>query len=85
MANTCVIKRDASAKELVLEVVDPTGAVVATAGRIVIALTNPALAPANYQELAIRETKGCNDAGDTVYCMVLRTKWYDTAVLPDQD
>lgn len=83
MANTCVIKRDADSQELVVEVVDPTGDVVATAGRIVIALENPAQAPVGYQEVALRETKGCDDSGNTVYAMFLRTKWYSAPVLGD--
>jgi len=38
MANTCLVKRDPANKQLLIEMKDDTGAVVASSGRIVLAL-----------------------------------------------
>jgi hypothetical protein len=85
LANTCVISRDPENQKLVIEVVDELGDIVATAGRIVVGLLDVADAPVGYREALFRETKGCDDAGNPVYAMFLRTKWYPTAVRDDQD
>jgi len=76
MANTCVIKRDAENKRLVLEVVDAAGAVVATAGRIVMDLSDVDDAPSGYREAKFREFIFQNADADCAdwHCWILMTE-----------
>ena len=54
-------------------------------GKITLKLgKNPGTTPSNPGttmglDITLRETKGCDDNGDPVYCMMLRSEWYATA------
>lgn len=92
MANIVKARLDATNKQIVLEVVDDsTGAVVTTYGSVTLKLgADPGTTPANSgiamgKELEIRETKGCDDAGDPAYCMMLRSEWYATPLTSDPE
>lgn len=92
MANIVKARLDATNKQIILEVVDDaTGAAVTTYGTVTLKLgADPGTTPASPeyamgQEIAFRETKGCDDAGDPAYCMMLRSPWYATALTSDPE
>lgn len=76
---------DADNNQLIGQVTDATGTVVSAWGSVKLTLgKNPGGTPANPghnmgMDICFRETKGCNDDGDPVYCMMLRSEWYATA------
>ena len=91
MANTCVITRDAENQELTLKVFDAAGAEAGTYGKVVLKIAleeagNPS-SPGHSMGKIIkfRETKGCDAGGNPVYCMVLRSEWYATALTADPE
>lgn len=83
--NFVIIERDADNKKFHIRVIDSTGAEVGSWGSVSLVLgQDPGTTPANPGttmglEIKLRETKGCNDAGDPAYCMMLRSEWYATA------
>jgi len=87
--NFVIIDRDANNKQLSLRVVDATGALVATYGSIKLVLgADPGGTPASPgtnmgKTVMFRETKGCDDTGTPMYCMMLRSEWYATPLTSD--
>ena len=77
---------DADNNRFVAQVTDTSGTVLAGWGSIKLEVgLNPGGVPANPgttmgKEIILRETKGCNDAGEPRYCMLLRSEWYTTAI-----
>jgi hypothetical protein len=88
MANIVKARLDATNKQIILEVVDDTtGAAVTSLGTVTLKLgADPGGAPAANtgiamgKDIKLRETIGCDDAGDPQYAMVLRSEWYATAL-----
>lgn len=82
--NYVIIERDADNKKFHIRVIDSSGAAVGSWGDVSLVLgQDPGTTPANPGttmglEIKLRETKGCNEDGDPVYCMMLRSEWYDT-------
>lgn len=76
---------------IVIEQVDAAGNRVAAAPAMEIdlgveLLTNfAAAATPTDKTLKLRETKGCDESGNEAYCLVLRSKWYATAIGTDFD
>jgi hypothetical protein len=79
-----ILQLDGEGKAIVGKVVDAAGADVSTWGSITLELgKNPGGTPTNPGttmglEIKLRETKGCDDSGNTKYCMMLRSVWYDS-------
>lgn len=85
MANIVKARLDATNKQIVIEVVDDaTGVAAGSFGSVTLKLgADPGTTPtspkiAMGKEICLRETKGCDAAGNPVYCMVLRSEWYAT-------
>lgn len=91
MANISKAYLDATNKKIVLEVVDDdSGLAAGSFGSVEIKLgasggtpTSPGTAMG--MTITLRETKGCDDAGDPVYCMMLRSEWYTTPLTADPE
>ena len=83
--NFVIIERDAENKKFHIRVIDSTGAEVGSWGSVSLVLgQNPGGTPANPGttmglEIKLRETKGCDAAGNDQFCMMLRSAWYSTA------
>jgi hypothetical protein len=78
------IKLDAENKQIILNVVDSTGVIQSDWGEIALTLgKDPGTTPTQPgttmgEDIALRETKGCDDEGNPVYCMLPRSTWYST-------
>lgn len=79
------IKLDAENKRIILNVVNSSGVIQSDWGEIALELgKDPGTIPtqpgtAMGEDIALRETKGCDDEGNPVYAMVLRSPWYTDA------
>jgi len=78
--NKCIVRLNAAGQTVTIEVRDAAGDLVATAGRIFVDNGVAELAPSGYREMQVRQTIGCDEEGNTVYAMVLRSKWYTEPV-----
>lgn len=78
-----------SGPKMVIEKVDSTDTVIATAPRLVLDLgTNllqdfAAAADPTDKTIELRETKGCDESGTACYALVLRSKFYYTPIGSD--
>ncbi len=78
------IKLDAENKQIILNVVDADGVIQSDWGEIALTLgKDPGTTPtqpgtAMGEDVALRETKGCDADGNPCYCMMLRSPWYAT-------
>lgn len=87
------VRLDAGNRQIVIEVVDSgTGVVNMSWGQVVLKLgmrplvgfpTSPETSMG--QPLAIRETKGCDAAGNPAYCFMLRSPWVPTSLTADPE
>jgi len=82
---------DAENRQIIGQVTDATGTVVSAWGSVKLTLgkdpgTTPSSPGTNMgKEIKFRETKGCDEAGDPVYCMLLRSEWYATPLTADPE
>ena len=80
---------DAENKQLLGQVTDSDGAIISAWGSVKMTLgKNPGTLPASPgtnmgKEIKFRETAGCDAAGVTMYCMMLRSEFYANPLTSD--
>lgn len=76
---------DEANRQIIAQVTDLDGVVISPWGSVKLTLgKDPGTTPANPgtnmgMDITFRETVGCDSAGVTKYCIMLRSIWYATA------
>lgn len=89
---TIQLALDTENRQIMARLLDSAGAEVSTWGSVKIVLgADPGTVPASPgtnmgKEIKLRETQGCDpDTGDPMYCIMLRSAWYSTALTSDPE